>query len=65
MHYLTKTTYLHAIQCRKRLWLARHKPQHQTPTAPHDPANDPAGIDVNAEAFRQGQIVGRTARRHF
>lgn len=56
MHFLTKTTYLHAVQCHKRLWLARHKPQHETPT------HSSVGAD---HRIRQGQEVGRIARAQF
>lgn len=58
MYFLTKTTYLHALQCRKRFWLARHKPQL---LPPGEQTFDP----LRNQTIRQGMEVGRAARAHF
>ncbi|MBU2531434.1 MAG: DUF2779 domain-containing protein [Alphaproteobacteria bacterium] len=63
--YLTKSSYVRGITCRRLLWLAWHRRQPYQPPLPGSPAA--IGIEIGAEArrlFPGGVLVGEDAWQH-
>ena len=54
VYYLTKSKYLHGLQCHKRLWYEQNHPCRATPTS-----------KSQQRLIDQGGEVGRLARDHF
>ena len=51
---LSKSKYLSAFQCHKRLWLEFHDPEKATPVS-----------EVQQAIFNQGHYVGEIAREQY